>query len=159
MKSRRLAYWACVGATAPSALALWAALVLTGCKLVDQTTFAPKPESPPTPTQIAATAEAANRPPLITIRYGVPNPSYQDVLAQAIRIAQARRPGLEYDVVGVAPAKGDPATQVQAAEQVKNNAVAVMRAIMLDGVPDGRIHLAARTDPSLAVPEVRVYVR
>ncbi|MBV8096575.1 MAG: hypothetical protein JOY71_21620 [Acetobacteraceae bacterium] len=140
-------------------LAFVLAIASGSCRLIDQTTFAPEAEPPPTPAQIAATTQAGNRPALITIRYSVANPSYQDLLAQTMRTAEARRPGLEYDVVGIAPAAGDPATQAQSAQQATNRAAAVMRAMMADGVRDRRIHLAARTDPSVTIPEVRVYVR
>jgi hypothetical protein len=52
-------------------------LLLTGCKLIDQTTFAPSPEET---AAKAAPPKADPRTPLVTIGYATPNPSYQDVL-------------------------------------------------------------------------------
>ncbi len=57
---------------------LAAALLLAGCKLIDQTTFAPSPEAAPTVGQMA---KVDARTALLTINYTEPNPSYQDVLA------------------------------------------------------------------------------
>jgi hypothetical protein len=41
----------------------------------------------------------------------------------------------------------------------QDRATGVMRAIMRDRVPASRIHLAFRSDPTLASSQVRVYVR
>jgi hypothetical protein len=132
--------------------AMWvlaAGLLLAGCKLIDQTTFAPSPE--------AATAKVEPpkvdpRTPLVTIGYATPNPSYQDVLRYAVREAQARAPGIQYDVVAMLPAGADPAAAQQRAAEV-------MRGIMAQDVPASRIHLGLRTAGAGAEPEVRVYVR
>ena len=137
----------------PIALTLWAGLT-TGCRIVDQTTFAPEPE-PPLPAQIAASAQKEGRVPLLTIGYETPNPSYEDLLRYAIQASQRRDPNLEYDVVSVIPANATAAV----ANQGRRDAADVMRAIMMLGVPDTRIHLGARTDPAVAVRQVRVYVR
>ena len=130
------------------------AALLTGCSIVDQTTFAPEPE-PPSPAQVAASARTYGRVPLLTVRYETPTPAYQDLLRYAVQAAQRRDPNVEYDVVAVAPANGASA----AAAQGQRDAAEIMRAMMALGVPDTRIHLGARADPSATVPEVRVYVR
>ena len=78
--------------------AMWllaAGLALAGCKLVDQTTFAPSPEAK---TAKPAGPKADTRTPLITIDYAEPNPNYQDLLRYAVREAETRAPGVEYDV-------------------------------------------------------------
>jgi hypothetical protein len=130
-------------------LVLLAGLALAGCKLVDQTTFAPSPEAPPaTP----APPSADPRIPLLTIGYDTPNPNYQDVLRYAVRAAETRAPGVEYDVYAMLPAGGD-------AAQAQNSAVEVMRAILADGVPPARVHLGLRTEAASAARQVRVYVR
>jgi hypothetical protein len=59
---------------------------------------------------------------------------------------------VQYDVVSVMKDTGDAATG-------QERATGVMRAIMRDRVPASRIHLALRTDPTLAANQVRVYVR
>jgi hypothetical protein len=139
-------------------LALLALAGLPACALIDQTTFAPDPE-PPLPAQVANTRRADRRVPLLTVRYDVPNPTYENLLRYAVQAAQARDPNLEYDVVTVVPGRGGPVSDVQALQQSRQGAVEIMRAIMQLGVPDSRIHLGARTDPAATAREVRVYVR
>jgi hypothetical protein len=130
-------------------------LALPGCKLIDQTTFAPSPEAAPAAPQTAAAPAAPAteaRRPLVVIDYGRVTPEYRDLLRLAVHAAQARDPQVQYDVVAIAPtADAAPAMQDHAAE--------VMRTIMLDHVPEGRIHLGLRVDPSQNVNQVRVYVR
>jgi hypothetical protein len=128
---------------------LAAAVLLAGCKLIDQTTFAPSPEET-VAKQEAPKADA--RTPLLTIGYATPNPDYQDVLRFAVREAEARAPGVQYDVVGILPPKADAAT-------AQHHLADVMRDIMAQGVPASRVHLGLRTTQSGAAQEVRVYVR
>jgi hypothetical protein len=124
-------------------------LVLAGCKLVDQTTFAPSPEA------TAAKADAPKADPraaLLTIGYATPNPDYQDVLRYTVREAETRAPGVQYDVVATLPSGGNAAA-------AQDRAAEVMRDIMAQGVPDNRIHLGLRTTQAGAAQEVRIYVR
>lgn len=132
---------------------------LGGCKLIDRDTFRPSPEAPSSSTLAAAAAVPARRVPLVTIRRDTPNTNYQDVLNYAVRTAEERRPGIEYDVVTVVPQKGDAGVQAAALQQGRRDAAEVMRSIMALGVPDTRIHLGARLDPAVSAREVRVYVR
>ena len=79
-------------------------LALAGCTLIDQTTFAPAPEaSPPTP----APPQVDPRTPLLTIGYDTPNPNYQELLHFAVRTAESRAPGVQYDVIAMMPSGGD----------------------------------------------------
>jgi hypothetical protein len=123
-------------------------LALGGCSLVDQTTFAPSPAEKTAP----APPSVDPRTPLLTISYDTPNPSYQDMLQYAVRAAEARSPGVQYDVYAILPAGGD-------AAQAQSSAVEVMRAVLAQGVPASRVHLGLRTEPAEAVRQVRVYVR
>jgi hypothetical protein len=59
---------------------------------------------------------------------------------------------VQYDVVAILP-------DAAAAAEGQRDASAVMRSIMLAGVPADRIHLGLRADPTLSGREVRVYVR
>jgi len=126
-----------------------AALLLTGCKLIDQTTFAPSPDAKPAPAQ-AQKVDA--RTALITINYTEPNPSYQDVLRYAVREAETRAPGVQYDVVAILPSGADAAA-------AQRRSAEVMRSIMDQGVPADRIHLGLRATPAGSPQEIRVYVR
>lgn len=133
-------------------------LTLAGCKLIDQTTFAPSPEATPRPVAPPPKVEA--RAPLIVISFASATPpDYADPLRQAVRAAQARKPDIVYDVVGVAPVRGDAGAQSDGLLLASDNASAVMRAIIADAVPAARIHLGARTETGLAAREVRIYVR
>jgi hypothetical protein len=137
-------------------MVLLAGLALSGCKLIDQTTFAPAPEAKPvqvTPPRID------RRMPLVTIGYEQPNPSYQEMLGYAVHAAEARDAAVQYDVFTVVPARGTPVEQIQAAGAAQQDAVGVMKSIMALGVPAARIHLGVRADPAIDANQVRVYVR
>jgi hypothetical protein len=128
---------------------LAAGLALAGCKLIDQTTFAPSPEATPAKTQSPQTDP---RTPLLTIGYAAPDQNYQDVLRYAVRAAETGAPGVQYDVIAMLPKGADAAAgQHRAAE--------VMRDIMAQGVPESRIHLGLRTEQPGDAQEIRVYVR
>jgi hypothetical protein len=132
---------------------LLAGLLLAGCELIDQTTFAPSPEAAPAaPPAGSALPKADPRTALLTIGYGTPNPSYEDVLRYAVRQAETRVPGVQYDVVAMLPAGAEAAS-------AQHRAAEVMRSIMEQGVPAGRIHLALRSEAAGGAQEVRVYVR
>jgi hypothetical protein len=137
-------------------MVLLAGLSLTGCKLIDQTTFAPAPEAKPAQVTLP---QIDKRVPLVTIGYDQPSPSYQEMLGYAVHAAEARDAGVQYDVFTVVPAKGTPAQQVQAAGVAQQDAVGVMKAIMALGVPAARIHLGVRADPAIDANQVRIYVR
>lgn len=124
-------------------------LALGGCKLIDQTTFAPSPEAKP---QAAVVPQADTRTPLVVIRNGTPPTNYQDPLRFAVHAAEARDPTVEYDVIAMLPAPND-------VPQMQRNATDVMRAILATGVPARRVHLGLRIQQALAIPQVRVYVR
>ena len=128
-----------------------AMLSFTGCTLIDRRTFAPSPEAKAQPAAQAPVV-LDTRTPLVTIDYTVPSPDYGELLHDAVRAAQSRYPDVQYDVVSVLKDTGE-------ASAGQDRATGVMRAIMRDGVPAARIHLALRTDPALAASQVRVYVR
>ncbi len=129
------------------------ALALTGCKLIDQTTFAPDQEPAPSPAAIAAAAPTApaGRVALVSIRFDQSSPPYQDQLAFAVRTVEQRRPGSEYDVVGVSTAAD--------AARTGQDSTAIMEAMVKQGIAASRIRLGARIDPAQTVREVRVYLR
>jgi hypothetical protein len=132
----------------PVVLAL---LSFTGCTLIDRRTFAPSPEAKAQPAPAKAVV-LDTRTPLVTIDYTVASPDYGELLHDAVRAAESRDADVQYDVVSVMKDTADAATG-------QERATGVMRAIMRDRVPASRIHLALRTDPTLAASQVRVYVR
>ncbi len=127
---------------------LLVAVALAGCKLVDQTTFAPSPEAK---SLVPATPKVDPRTPLLVIGYATPSPSYHDVLSYAVREAEQRAPGVQYDVIAMLPAGSDAAL-------AQHDAVDVMSAILAEGVPPSRVHLGLRTEAAGLTREIRVYV-
>jgi hypothetical protein len=129
-------------------------VVLTGCHLIDQKTFAPSPEAkPPAPPGAPPPPPRIDpRSALVTIDYTTANPDYRDLLSLAVRAAQARDHAVQFDVVSVAKT-------IDAASAAQDHAVEVMRAILTEKVAASRVHLGLRVDPTLTNPQVRVYVR
>jgi hypothetical protein len=134
--------------------------ITAGCKLIDQTTFAPSPSqnpallpAPPPPPPID------KRAPLITINQGTPIPAYRDLLRVAIEQARRRDPNVRFDVTVVVPNSSDPAAQAAAVASTQKEAVALMQQIGLDGVAPTNISLRAGVDASATQRQIRVYVR
>ncbi|HVC60824.1 MAG TPA: hypothetical protein VND19_10740 [Acetobacteraceae bacterium] len=140
--------------TPPVLPRMLACLLLAGCALVDQKTFAPAPEAKAAPAvaRPAPPVKLDPRVPLVTIDFSGPPPQYEELLRYAVRAAELRDRDVQYDVVAMLP-------KAAGAAQGQRDAAGVMRSIMLAGVPAARIHLALRADPALAGREVRVYVR
>jgi hypothetical protein len=137
----------------PTLLRVLGCLLLAGCALVDQNTFAPAPAAKAQPAaQPATPARVDTRVPLVTIDFSGPPPDYAEMLNYAVRAAYLRDRDVQYDVFAVLPDAAD-------ARQGQQNAAQVMRSIMLTGVPASHVHLGLRTDPGLPGPEVRVYLR
>ena len=129
---------------------LLVSLMVAGCALIDQRTFAPSREAEPIPVVRGAPVRFDARTPLVTIDYATPSPQYKDLLRLAVRAAEARNPTVQYDVAVVEP-------ELQAAAPPQ--AMDIMRAIIAEGVPAVRVHLGMRADPGLSAVQVRVYVR
>ena len=137
----------------PALYRVLACLLLAGCALVDQNTFAPAPEAKAQPaTRPAAPVRVDARTPLVTIDFGGPSPDYAALLSYAVHAAVLRDRDVQFDVVAVLPMADD-------AMQGQNDAVGVMRSIMVAGVPASHIHLGLRAEPALEGREVRIYVR
>ncbi|HEY5299184.1 MAG TPA: hypothetical protein VIJ55_00780 [Acetobacteraceae bacterium] len=144
------------GLSNQGAAALAILLVLSGCKLIDQRTFAPAPEAA-SPAVAARSTET--RTPLMTIAPGTKLATYEGLLRTAVHDAQSRDPAVSFDVVSVVPASGTLADQVKAAEADRASAMDVAQALLTAGVAEDRVALGARVDPGAHGPNVRVYVR
>lgn len=139
--------------TPPALHRMLACLLLAGCALVDQKTFAPAPEAKAeSPAQPAPPLKLDDRLPLVTVDFSGPPPQYEELLRYAVRAAEMRGRDVQYDVVAILPSAAD-------AGPGQHDAATVMRSIMLVGVPAARIHLGLRADPTLSGREVRVFVR
>ena len=137
----------------PAFVRVLTCLLLAGCALVDQKTFAPAPEAKAQPVAPPPAAVRVDpRTPLVTINFGGPPPDYTELLRYAVHEAQRRDGAVEFDVIAVLPNL----TQASAGQQ---DAVSVMRSIAQLGVSASHVHLGLRADPTLKSREVRVYVR
>ena len=128
-----------------------ALLLLGGCALIDQTTFAPAP--PPRASVAAAAHPLAVDPriPLLVIGPATRRSDYPALLHDAVRAVERRDAAARFDVTAVAgPGQIGAAT---------GEAAAVMRALAEDGVPHDRMLLRAAVLPGHKGHEVRVYVR
>jgi hypothetical protein len=126
-----------------------AVMLLAGCKLIDQTTFAPSPEAK---AQTVEVPKADPRTPLVAISFAQPEPDYQGLLHYALQTAERRDPSVQYDVIATLPSNGDVGAQ-------QKHGLEIMRAMVAQGVSADRIHLGLRSAVAGADPEVRVYVR
>ena len=139
------------------------ALMLTllagsGCTLITQRDFTRNPNGvfamrtdagPPVPAI----------PPLITIRYTVPDPDYEAALRVALDDPPPRKPAVLFRVQPVVPALGSPDDLGEAARVASTAGRQVADAIAADGVDIGQIELAASADPGVLLQEVRVFVQ
>jgi len=135
-------------------------MCLAGCKLIDQTTFAPSPSK--NPALLPAEAKVGKidpRTPLLSIDAGTPVPAYGNVLRYAVGQAIGRDPTVRFDVLVVVPEARDAAAQAAAVAKAQDQATALMREIGSDGVAADRIDLRAGVDPNVDQSQIRVYVR
>lgn len=135
-------------------LSLAAVVLLSSCAIWDQTVFQPAPEAePPAPPGPPAPGPRVDpRDPLVTITFTDPNPPYPEPLRYAVRAAEARSRGVQYDVIAVV-------RSLDGAADGQQRALGVMRAMAQDRVAASRLHLGLRVDPSVVATTVLVYVR
>ncbi len=97
--------------------------------------------------------------PLVVVRFDRPNVDYQQILYTALNQALQNRPTASFQVVAVAPTRGNAASVQIAQTTARRHAEDVMRSMTDMGVPATRMGVASTTDPSATVSEVRVFVR
>jgi hypothetical protein len=97
--------------------------------------------------------------PLVVVRFDRPNVDYQQILYAALNQALQNRPSASFQVVAVAPTRGNAASVQMAQSTARRHAEAVMRSMTDMGVPATRVGVASTTDPSATVSEVRVFIR
>ena len=114
--------------------------------------------SPPTPTPTRDVA-AANRRPLVVIRFDRPDPPYERALYSAVSQVVEQRPGAAFELVAVTPNQGTPADVALNSSKVKKQAQSVLRTLTDMGLPAGRISLSSTTSPAASANEVHIYVR
>ena len=138
-------------------VAMAATGVLSGCRLVDQTTFGAKP-LPPAPDKIALALDNPDRVPLITVRFNQDSWLYADALANAVDAADQRKSNVNFNVVTVVPAVGSDRQQDAAVASAQQDTLQIMDQMVEAGATADNIHLSARVDPTVKEREVRIYV-
>jgi hypothetical protein len=139
--------------------ALLLALLLAGCKLVDQRTFDSHAGTPPV---VAKPPVAAAQPDraldglalLLTIRLGQ-DTGYDQIIQQATAAVLARKRDAQFTVLtAVPPGTAEPQAVAGAAPEAGR----VAGVIEQRGVAPSRVRLEARAEPNLTAPELRIYV-
>ena len=102
---------------------------------------------------------AANRRPLVVIRFDRADVPYQQALYNAVSRALERRPQAAFELVAVTPSQGTPAENALNASKVKRHADDVLRTLTEMGLPANRINLSSTTSAEAATNEVHIYVR
>ena len=97
--------------------------------------------------------------PLVVIRFDHPGVDYQQILYAALNQALQARPNAGFQVVAVAPTRGNAASVQIAQTTARRHAQEVMRSMTDMGVPATRLGVASATDPGASDSEVRVFVR
>ncbi|HUH83662.1 MAG TPA: hypothetical protein VLX85_03580 [Stellaceae bacterium] len=110
------------------------------------------------PTRTGA-IPAAERRPLVVIRFNRPDVAYESALRTAVTQALSRRPAASFDLVAVTPNAGSPAQVEIHAAACKRNAESVLRAMTDMGVSPTRVSLSSTTSASVRSNEVQIYVR
>jgi hypothetical protein len=109
-------------------------------------------------SQQQSAAAQADRRPLVVIRFDKSNPTYEQALYTAVNRAIERKPDARFDVVAVAPSKGNQAQVALATTNSKKNAETVVRSLTNMGLPADRVKLSSRTSGSVQNNEVQVFV-
>ena len=132
---------------------------LLGTSLVNRAyaSAAPLASTPP-PTSTRSFA-AANRRPLVIIRFDRPNPPYQRALYTAVSQVVEQRPNAQFDLVAVTPNQGAPADVALNTSKVKKQAQSVLRSLTDMGLPASRVSLSSMTSTSANTNEVHIYLR
>lgn len=107
----------------------------------------------------APVASAADRRPLVVIRFDRPNVQYEQPLYSAVSRALERRPDAFFDVVAVSPQSGNAGRAALDTNAARRNAQGVMRALTDMGLPTSRVALSATTAADAQTNEVRIFVR
>ncbi|MCZ4281614.1 hypothetical protein O4H49_12555 [Kiloniella laminariae] len=114
----------------------------------------------PVPPPPSGTAGLVGRqPPLAIIRFDQPNVNYEQALFTAVSQTLERRSNAAFDLVTVAPARGNSAEIALATSKSRKYGEDVLRSLTKLGLPASHVTLSSTSNPGAQVPEVHVYVR
>jgi hypothetical protein len=102
---------------------------------------------------------AANRRPLVVIRFDRADVPYEQALYNAVSRALESRPQATFQLVAVAPSQGTPAENALNASKTKRHADDVLRTLTEMGLPADRVNLSSTTSAEASTNEVHIYVQ
>lgn len=127
-----------------------------GCKLIDQRTFAPPPE---TPGEAALSRSLLPGEPAARLQPADPALDWRATLDAVVRRTLARDPGAQFEVMAPIPTAQGRAAQDRFARDGLTDAETVAAALRADGIAPAQIRLGYVGDPGKPAREVRLYVR
>ena len=104
-------------------------------------------------------ASPAKGRPLVVIRFDRANVNYQEALYSAVSQALERYPSAKFDLVAVAPARGNPAEMALASSEARKNGEGVLRSLSQMGLPVERVRLNAANSTDVRNSEVHIYLQ
>ncbi len=104
-------------------------------------------------------SDYVGRPPLVVIRFDRENVPYQQAVYNAVNDVLDREPNAMFDLVAVAPDRGDPARLAVDTTRARRHADNVQRSLVEFGLPPSRIRTDSQTSTAASSNEVRLYVR
>lgn len=115
----------------------------------------------PVPTTVSAASGtyAANRRPLVIIRFDRPNVNYEQAVYTAIGQALDKYPAARFDIVAVSPADGNPAELAIASTEARRNGEGVLRSLTQMGLPVERVRLNSANSRDVRNSEVHIYIQ
>ena len=150
-----------IGACSFSTDALWPSLygdeLSAKSNKMDETTL--QTEAAPALGTTNFVPSRVSRRPLVVIRFDQPQVEYAEALYFAVNRALERLPSATFDLVAVAPNKGDATEMTVAVSTSKRNAESVLRSLSDMGLPFDRVRLSAMISGRVSANEVHIYVR
>ncbi len=110
--------------------------------------------SPAGPMLVNNSAAVSGKP-LFVAKFNKSKVNYHEGLKRAVSNAVAKKPGVRFDVVAVAPVNGSQMSKTNA----QKNASEIFQEMINIGVGADKISLSSRTSADAASSEVRIYVK
>lgn len=128
-----------------------------GASLVNRAMTAAGASAPTGP--LVASADITGRRPLVLIRFDQPDVPYQQALYNAVSRALERRPNASFDLLAVAPSAGTRGQVASSTTKARQEAEAVLRALVEMGLPPSRVAMSASISAAATTNEVHLYIR
>ena len=128
-----------------------------GASLVNRAMTAAGASAPTGP--LVASADLTGRRPLVLIRFDQPDVPYQQALYNAVSRALERRPNASFDLLAVSPSAGTRGQVASSTTKARQEAEAVLRALVEMGLPPSRVAMSASISAAATTNEVHLYIR